>query len=64
MANQIWSYTQLQNVIAKSQSYFYEKNDEKLITQEPEVQYAYHQVENDYIDESFDTVNKNTKNAE
>lgn len=64
MANQIWSYTQLQNVIAKSQSYFYEKNDEKLIAQEPEVQYAYHQVENDYIDESFDTVNKNTKNAE
>lgn len=64
MANQIWSYTQLQNVIAKSQSYFYEKNDEKLIAQEPEVQYAYHQVENDYIDESFDLVNINTKNAE
>ncbi|WP_302614878.1 LlaJI family restriction endonuclease [uncultured Bacteroides sp.] len=68
MANQIWSYTQLQNVIAKSQSYFYEKNDEKndekLIAQEPEVQYAYHQVENDYIDESFDLVNKNSKNAE
>ena len=64
MANQIWSYSQLQNVIAKSQSYFYEKNDEKLIAQEPEVQYAYHQAENDYIDESFDHVNKNTKNAE
>lgn len=64
MANQIWSYSQLQNVIAKSQSYFYEKNDEKLIAQEPEVQYAYHQVENDYIDESFDLVNNNTKNAE
>lgn len=64
MANQIWSYNQLRNVIAKSQSYFYEKNDEKLIAQEPEVQYAYHQVENDYIDESFDLVNNNTKNAE
>lgn len=64
MANQIWNYSQLQNVIAKSQSYFYEKNDEKLIAQEPEVQYAYHQVENDYIDESFDLVNNNTKNAE
>lgn len=64
MANQIWSYSQLQNVIAKSQSYFYEKNDEKLIAQEPEAQYAYHQAENDYIDESSDPVNKNTKNAE
>ena len=64
MSNQIWSYAQLQNVIAKSQSYFYEKNDEKLIAQEPEAQYAYHQVENDYIDESSDPVNKNTKNAE
>lgn len=64
MANQIWSYAKLQNVIAKSQSYFYEKNDEKLIAQEPEVQSAYHQVENDYINESFDLVNNNTKNAE
>ena len=50
MANQIWSYAQLQTVMAKSQSYFSEKN-EILIAEEPEVQYAYHQVENDYIDE-------------
>lgn len=63
MANQIWSYAQLHTVMAKSQSYLSEKN-EIIIAKEPEVQYSYLQVENDYIDESFDLVNKNTGNAE
>ena len=56
MANQIWSYNQLWNVMAKSQSYFSEKDEKISIAKEPERQYAYNQVENDYIDESFDLV--------
>lgn len=56
MANQIWNYNQLWNVMVKSQSYFSEKDEKISIVEEPERQYAYNQVENDYIDESFDLV--------
>ncbi len=53
MANQIWSYTQLQNVIAKSDSNGYGNYDSNLLTvEEPEESYgnSSNHIESDYIE--------------
>lgn len=53
MANQIWSYTQLQNVIAKSDSNGYGNYDSNLLTvKEPEESYgnSSNHIESDYIE--------------
>lgn len=53
MANQIWCYNQLRNVIAKSFSNYSSENNEVLFAEEPEEEYGNNQIDNDYIDEIF-----------
>ncbi len=53
MANQIWSYNQLRNVMVKSIGNG-DSDSEILTAEEPEELYGYHQAEDDYLDSSVD----------
>lgn len=52
MANQIWNRTTLKNLKAKSDTFFPVESDTMSNVEEPEEQYGFCQIENDYIDAS------------